>query len=62
MAKHLAVAATLAMLLSACSSRVDVATAPSFAVVDPTEHIAGRDVKDVKVEGDTRFDIQFVRR
>ena len=33
-----------------------------FAVVDPTGHIAGRDAKDVKVEGDTRFDIQFVRR
>jgi len=33
-----------------------------FAVVDPIGSTAGYDVKDVKVEGDTRFDIQFVRR
>jgi len=33
-----------------------------FAVVDPTGKIAGFDAKDVKVEGDTRFDIELVRR
>lgn len=33
-----------------------------FALVDPTRRIVDYDEKDVTVEGDTRFDIQLVRR
>ena len=86
MAKHLAVAATLAILLSACSPGVDVTTAPSSAPPAPTYTLSGtvveatesgstpvegvlvnaglprRSARSSTSEGDTRFDIQFVRR